>query len=112
MEKISQNIPSTANIERGPGGEWILTIKVALPVQMNMWLNSCQNIENPAFQDREYAQTMIAKEKITPLSPRINTPVRKPIQSPPVPKTSGYEPPNRMQRHNVAPPAQGKGMCM
>ena len=128
MENISQNIPSTAKVERGADGEWILTVKVSLPMQINTWLNSCQNRENPAFQDRKSVESMaIAMGKITSLSPRMDTPVRKPMQSPPSPKTSSnYELPTRMQRqermqngNKGPPPPQGcvkpgkeKGMCM
>ena len=128
MENISQNIPATAKVERGADEEWILTVKLSLPMQINTWLNSCQNRENPAFQDRKSVESMeIAKGKITPLPPRIRAPVRKPMQSSPSPKTSSnYELPTRMQTqkrmqngNKVPPPAQGcvkpgkeKGMCM
>ena len=124
LENFLQSIPSVAKVEKGPDGEWVVKGVASDADKHVAKLISKQ--KKPSL--RKSAKSMIAKRRINPLPLRINTPVRKPVQRPPAPRTSsGFELPPRMQRqkqmqsrNKVAPleqgsvkpaqPGKGKGM--
>ena len=124
LENFLQSIPSVAKVEKGPDGEWVVKGVASDAEKHVAKLISKQKKPNL----RKSAKSMIAIKRINPLPPRINTPVRKPVQRPPAPRTSSsFELPPRMQRqkqvqsrNKVAPlgqggvkpaqPGKGKGM--
>ncbi len=111
LENFLQSIPSVARVERGPDNEWVVKGVASSADQHVAKLISKQ--KKPTL--RKSAKSMISKRRVTPLPPRMNTPVKKPPPRPSASKTSSkFVLPPRLQRlqemqnkTKAAPPRQG-----
>ena len=102
LESFLQSIPSVAQVERSPDGEWVVKGVASDADKHVAKLISKQ--KKPSI--RRSAKSMIAKRMPITLPPRINTPFRKPVMR--APTTSNYKLPPRMQKQKQVQESRNK----